>query len=152
VYSHISRSETRSFWGFKRYQLSARLYVAADERGILARHRLQRIEIFHDPLRDELEASAVTAHDRASAGGLFVTKARVAAAITASEVSALTSATHRSLREIGHIEQVLKDSIDQIDQHLQTAGAYSGETEDIFMPGTDDDTTPPAEWPRVWRA
>ena len=172
MYSHISRSETRSFWGFKRYQLSARLYVAADERGILARHRLQRIEIFHDPLRDELEASAVTAHDRASAGGLFVTKARVAAAITASEVSALTSAiralrafritvgdlldgvtiTHRSLREIGHIEQVLKDSIDQIDQHLQTAGAYSGETEDIFMPGTDDDTTPPAEWPRVWRA
>jgi|SRR6185503_14853886 hypothetical protein len=171
MYKHLARSETRSFWGFARYQLSARLYVTPDERRILTRHRLQRIEIFHDPVRDDLEASTIAAHDSAKARGLFVTKVRDAAAITASEISAITSAiralrafritvgdlldgvtiTHRSLREIGHIEQILKDSIDDIDQSLQTAVAYSGETEDIFMPGTDDDTTPPAEWPRVWR-
>jgi hypothetical protein len=171
MYSHISRSEGRSFWGFKRYQLSARVYLAADERRIIESHRLHRMEIFYDPLRDQLDASAAAAHDKAKARGLFVTHARDAAAIAASEFRALASAiralrafritvgdllsgvtiTHRSLRNIGEVERVLTECVDHIDRFLQSAGAYSAETEDIFAPGADDDTTPPADWPRVWR-
>jgi hypothetical protein len=129
------------------------------------------MEIFYDPLRDALDAKAAAAHDKAKARGLFVSRARDAIPITVSEVSALSSAiralcafritvgdllsgvtiTHRSLRNITEVERVLTECVDHIDRFLQSAGSYSADTEDIFAPGPDDDTTPPADWPRMWR-
>jgi hypothetical protein len=171
MYSHIARSETRSFFGFKRYCLTAKIQLTPEEMHIIRHHRLDRIEIFHDPIRDELDANATSAHEKAKARGLFITTARDASAICASEIRALVStvrASHAfditvadllrgvtiinpSLRAIGEIEQVLIDCIDQIDRSLQTARNYSDDTEDIFAPGTNDDTTvPPNLWPRFW--
>lgn len=135
-------------------------------------HELHRIEIFHDPIRDELDAKATSNHEKAKARGLFVTTARDASAVCVSEFRALVSAisallafnitaadllrgvtiTNKSLRAISDIEQVLVDCIDQIDRALRTARSYSGETEDIFAPGTKDDATlPPNLWPSIWR-
>jgi hypothetical protein len=170
MYFHISRSESRSFLGFKRYRLTAQIHPTPQEMRIIERHFLHRMEIFHDPTRDELNAVAISAHEKAKARGLFVTKARDASAVCASEIRALVSTirallafdiavfdllrgvaiTHHSLRAIGEIEQVLIDCIDQIDQSLKTASSYADETEDIFTPGTDDTTVPPNQWPRIW--
>jgi len=137
----------------------------------MERHRLRRIEIFYDPIRDELNASAERAHERAKARGFFVTKASDASAICMSEMSALVSTirallafnitvadllrgvtiTNRSLRAIAEIEQVIIDCIDDIDRSLQTARRYADETEDIFAPETDDDAmVHPNQWPRTW--
>ena len=171
MYSHIARSESRSFLGFKHYRLTARIHLTAQEIQIVERHRLRRIEIFYDPIRDELNAGAERAHEGAKARGLFVTRARDASAICVSEMSALVSTirallafnitvadllrgvtiTNRSLRAIAEIEQIIIDCIDDIDRTLQTARRYTDQTEDIFAPGTDDDTTaPPHQWPRMW--
>jgi len=171
MYSHIARSESRSFLGFKQYRLTARLHLTAREIQIVERHRLRRFEIFYDPIRDELNANAVRAHERAKACGLFVTKASDASTICVSEMRALVSTirallafnitvadllrgvtiTNRSLRGIAAIEQVIIDCIDDIDRSLQTARRYVDETEDIFAPGTDDDASvPPNQWPRAW--
>jgi hypothetical protein len=172
MYSHISRSETRSFLGFLRYCLSAKIQLTAQEMQVMEHHRLNRIEIFYDPIRDELNANAESAHEKAKARGLFVTKAYDASVICAAEIRALVSTiralrafnitfddlvrgvtiTHRSLQAIGEIERVLIDCIDHIDRTLQTARSYADETEDIFEPGTNDDTTvSPNRWPRNWR-
>jgi hypothetical protein len=139
---------------------------------IVQLHRLNRIEIFYDPIRDELTEKATSAHEKAKAQGLFVTKARDATAICSAEINALVltiramrafnitlddlvrgvTITHYSLRGIGEIEQVLIDCIDHIDRTLQTARSYVDETEDIFEPGTNDDhTVSPNQWPRFWR-
>ena len=171
MYSHVSRSETRSVFGFLRYRLSAQLYLTAQEMQIMEHHRLKRIEIFHDPFRDTLNANAESAHEQAKARGLFVTSARDASAICVAELRALAlmirallafnitlddllrgvTITHSSLRAIGEIEQVLIDCIDHIDRALQSARRYAGETEDIFEPGPDDPATvPPSQWPRIW--
>jgi hypothetical protein len=172
MYSHISRSETRSFLGVRRYCLTAKIHLTPQEIHIIEYHCLYRIEIFHDPIRDGLDADATSAHEKARARGWFVTKARDASAVCASEIQTLVltirallafnitvadllrgvTITNRSLRAIGEIEQVLIDCIDHIDRWLQTARSYSDETEDIFAPGTNDDTTvPPNQWPRTWR-
>ena len=171
MYSHISRTETRSFFGFLRYSLSAQIHLTPQEMHVVECHRLTRIEIFHDPIRDELAANAASSHEKAKGRGLFVTKARDASAICAAEIRAVVSTvrallafnitlddllrgvtiTHHSLRAIGEIEQVLIDCIDHIDRSLQSARRYADETEDIFKPGADDDTgVPPNQWPRTW--
>lgn len=137
----------------------------------MKRHGLQRIEIFYDPIRDELNARAERAHESAKSRGLFPTRVGDASTVCASEISALVSTirallafnitvvdllrgvtiTNRSLRAINEIEQVLIDCIDHVDQSLETARRYTDETEDIFGPGTNDDATvPPNQWPRVW--
>jgi hypothetical protein len=171
MYSHVARSETRSFFGFKRYCLMAKIHLTPQELHIMEHHRLYRIEIFHDPIRDELDAKAASEHEKAKARGLFVTTTRDASAICAAELRALVSAirallafnitvadlvrgvtiTNPSLRAISEIEKVLVECIDHIDRALQTARSYSDETEDIFAPGTNDDTTvPPNQWSRIW--
>jgi len=171
MHSHISRSETRSLLGLKRYCLTAKIHLTPEELHIMEHHQLYRIEIFHDPIRDELEAKATSEHEKAKARGLFVTAARDASAVCVSEVRALVSTirallafnitvadllrgvtiTNQSLQAIGQIEQLLIDCIDQIDRALQSARSYAGEIEDIFAPGTNDDTTvPPNRWPNIW--
>ena len=145
--------------------------LSPQELQLVERHRLNRIEIFYDPIRDELNADAERAHERAKARGWFVTKARDAAGVCTAEIHALVSTiralrafnitvrdlvrgvtiTNSSLQAIGEIEQILTDCIDHIDRSLQTARRYADEAEDIFAPGTDDDTTvPPNQWPRIW--
>jgi hypothetical protein len=134
-------------------------------------HCLYRIEIVHDPIREELDARATSAHEKARARGWFVTSARDTSAVCVSEVRALVLAirallafnitvadllrgvtiTNQSLRAIGEIEQVLIECIDQIDRALQSARSYADETEDIFAPGADDEGMPPHLWPRIWR-
>jgi hypothetical protein len=52
MYFHVARSESRSPLGFRRYCLSARIHLTPEEMRIAERHRLERIEIFYDPLRD----------------------------------------------------------------------------------------------------
>ena len=172
MYSHIARSETPSWLGRKRYRLTAQIHPTPQELQVIDRHRLARIEIFHDPFREELNANATAAHQKAKARGMFVTKASDAAAICGSEISALVASvralltfritvadllrgvtiTHRSLQAIGEIEQVLTDCIDIIDRSVQAAHRYSDQTEDIFAPGAEDDTTvPPTHWARNWR-
>ena len=74
MYSHVARSQTFSLFGFPRYQLTAQIYPTPEELHIIKRHRLHRIEIFYDPIRDERYANAETAHAKAKARGLFVTK------------------------------------------------------------------------------
>src|SRR6266478_2034948 len=91
MYSHISRSETRSFLVFKRYCLTAKIHLTPHELHIMEHHRLYRIEIFHDPIRDELDAKATSEHEKAKARGLFVTTARDASAICVSEIRSLVS-------------------------------------------------------------
>src|SRR5216684_1569760 len=163
MYSHIARSESRSFLGFKQYRLTARIHLTAHEIQMVERHRLRRIEIFYDPIRDELNAGAERAHERAKARGLFVTRASDASAICLSEMRALVSTirallafnitiadllrgvtiTNRSLRAIAEIERVITDCIDDIDRYLQSARRYTDQAEDIFAPGTDDDAAVP---------
>jgi hypothetical protein len=171
MYSHISRSETTTFFGLRRYCLSAQIHLTPQEMHLAERYRLNRIEVFHDPIRDDLSANVGSAHGRAKARGLFVTKARDASAICAAEIHAVVSTirallafnitlddllrgvtiTHSSLRAIGEIEQVVIECIDHIDRAVRTARSYADETEDIFTPGTDDDAgLPPNLWPRSW--
>jgi hypothetical protein len=171
MYSHIARSETRSFFGFRQYSLTAKLHLTPQEIQLVERHRLRRIEIFYDPIRDEFNENAKRAHERAKARGLFVTKAGDAAAVCVSEMCALVATvrallafditvadllrgvtiTNRSLRAIADIEQVIISCIDDIDRSLQAARRYAEEAEDIFAPGTDDDTrVPPNQWLQMW--
>ena len=171
MYSHVSRSETRSLFGFLRYRLTAQIQLTPQEMQVMERHRLRRIEIFYDPIRDELTGKAESAHEKARARGWFVTTARDASAICASEIYAVVSAirallafnitlddlvrgvtiTHSSLQAIGEIEQVLIACIDRIDQAVRSARSFADETEDIFAPGTEPDTgLPPNQWPRFW--
>src|SRR5262249_24719732 len=170
MYFHIARTETRSFLGFRRYCLTAKVHLTPREMQLVERHRLNRIEIFYDPIRDELNADAERAHDTAKARGLFVTKERDAAAVRTAEVHVGVSTiralrafnitvkdlvrgvtiTNPSLQAIGEIERILTDCIDHIDRSLQTARRYADGAEDIFAPGTDDTTVPPNQWPRIW--
>ena len=169
--SHITRSTTGTF--FKKYCLSVRIHADPAEVRVIREHRLEAIEIFADPLRQELENLAQAAHERAIARGLFVVRARDAAAITASEISALVSTvraavafkiqvsdllrgvtiSHSSLRAISDIESVLTTCIDNLDTAVRAATSYANDTEDVFAPGTDapDPTVPPAQWTRGWR-
>lgn len=172
MYTHVSRSQTRSVLGRRRYVLAVRLYLTPPERHIIERHRLMRIELFHDPRREQLEADAIAAHAKAKSHGLFVTSARDSLNICIAEISALVSSVrallafritiadlldgvtiqHRSLQAIGDIEHVLAACIDRIDHNVQAALSYSDQTEDIFAPGADDDTTvAPNAWARNWR-
>src|SRR5450631_4209872 len=91
MYSHISRSETKTLLGSRRYCLSAKIHLTPQETHLAERYRLNRVEIFYDPVRDDHHADATSAHARAKARGLFVTKARDASAICAAEVHALVS-------------------------------------------------------------
>src|SRR5215467_4177553 len=138
MYSHIARSETRSLLGFRQYRLTAKIHLTPEELHLVERHRLYRIEIFHDPIRDEFDANATSEHEKAKARGLFVTKARDASAICVSEIRALVSTirallafgitvadllrgvtiTNPSLRAIGEIEQVIVECLDHIDRSL----------------------------------
>ena len=172
MYSHLTRSQTHSWIGFKRYRLTAKIHATPEERQIIDRHGLMRIEVFHDPLRDDLSTHAMAAHDKAKARGLFVTKARDATSICGSEIRALVATarsllafnvtvadlcrgitiTHKSLQAIGEIERILTECIDAIDRHVRAARGYAEATEDIFAPGTEDDgAVPPTEWARTWR-
>jgi hypothetical protein len=172
MYSHVVRSETFSFFGFTRYQLSAQIRPTAEELALIRYHGLHRLEIFHDPLRDDFDAAAAAAHEKAKAHGLFVAKPLDAAQACLSEVSALTTTiravrafnitlgdllhgvtiTHRSLRAIEDMERIIVECIDEIDRSLQTARNYSDQTEDIYAPGTEGDVgTPPRHWTRTWR-
>ncbi len=168
--THVVRSQSGIF--FKTYRLSVRLYVDPEEQFIIRQHRLDRIEVFADPLRDAFADNATAAHDKAKARGLIVTRARDAAAISASEISALVSTVrsmlafklqvsdllqgvtiqHRSLRAIADIETVCTDVIDRIDAAVRAARSYDHRSEDIFAPGNDqEETVPPGEWTRGWR-
>jgi hypothetical protein len=172
MYTHVSRSQTRSLLGCKRYVLAVRLYVTQLERDVVDRHRLERIELFHDPRREQFDADAMAAHANAKSHGLFVTKARDSTTICISEISALVSSIrallafritvadllrgvtiqHRSLQAIRDIEEVLTACIDSIDRSVQAALSYSDQSEDIFAPGPDTDTTiAPNAWVRAWR-
>ena len=172
MHTHLARSTTGLLFGTK-YRLAIRLYVDADELRIIRQHALGRIEVFADPLRDAFAADAAAAHDKAKARGLFVTTARDATAITASELTALVSTVrallafklsvadllrgvtieHRSLRAISDIEKILTDYIDALDAAVRAAGSYAEPTEDIFAPDTDapDAGVPPRQWTRSWR-
>ena len=172
MHSHIARSQSPSWWGVK-YRLSVRLYVDAEELRILRPHRLDRVEVFSDPSRQEFATAALAAHDKAAKYGLIVTKARDTTAIAAAEITALVATLrsllafnirvadllhgvtieHRSLRAITDIETVLTDGLDHIDAAVRAARSYSEETEDVFAPGADDthDNVPPAAWGRTWR-
>lgn len=171
MYTHIIRSVTSSFMGFKRYRLSVRIYVDREDLQIIQHHRLELIEFFHDPIRDELNANASAAHEKVKGHRLIVTTMRDAGTICTSEIRTLVSTvralltfqvtladllqgvsiTHRSLQAIGEIEHVLTECIDRIDHFVRAARSYSDEAEDIFAPGTDaDPTIPPAEWPQTW--
>jgi hypothetical protein len=172
MYSHVVRSETVSFFGFTCYQLSAQIHPTPDELAVIDYHGLHRLEIFHDPSREEFDAAAAAAHQKAKAHGLFVTKPLDAARVCASEVRALTATvralrafditladllhgvtiTHRSLRAIEEIERIVVECIDEIDRSLRTARNYSDQTEDIYAPGSEGDVgTPPRHWTRTWR-
>src|SRR5882724_5529944 len=121
MYSHIVRSESRSLLGFKQYRLTARIHLTAQEIQIVERHRLRRIEIFYDPIRDELNADAERAHERAKARGLFVTKARDAAAVCTAEIHALVS-TIRALRAFNITVRDLVRSVTITNSSLQAIG------------------------------
>ena len=172
MYSHLTRSQTHSWFGFTRYRLTAQIHATPEERQIIDRHGLTRIEVFHDPRRDELSANATAAHEKAKARGLFVTKARDATSICGSEIRALVATaraalafnvtvadlcrgitiTHKSLQAIGEIEHILTECIDAIDRHVRAARGDAEATEDISAPGTEvDAAVPPTEWARTWR-
>ena len=172
MYSHVVRSETVSIFGLTRYRLSAQFRPTPDQLALIQHHRLHRLEIFHDPSREEFDAAAAAAHEKARALGFFVTKALDAASVCASEVRALAATiralrafkitlgdllqgvtiTNRSLRAIQDIERVIVECIDDIDRSLRAARSYSDQTEDIYAPGTEgDDAIPPRHWTRTWR-
>jgi hypothetical protein len=170
MYSHVSRSETCTLFGGKRYRLTAQIHVTPDQRQFIEHARLGRMEIFHDPLRDELDATA--AHERAKARGLLVTTARDATAVVASELRALTNTLrawgafnvsvddlirgvtvqHKSLQAIVEIERAIVECIDHLDSFVCAARGYVDASEDIFAPGTDEErAVPPTAWTRAWR-
>lgn len=171
--SHIARSETHGLFG-KRYQLSAQMHVTPDELHIINHSRLDRIEIFHDPLREQYDDAAAAYHAKAKARGLFVTRARDTAVIVGAETRAVFAAIralrafrvtvgdmlrpggvtleHKSLQAITELERAITECVDTVDRFLRAARGYHDTTEDIFAPGTDKDATvPPAEWPRTWQ-
>jgi hypothetical protein len=172
MYSHITRSETRSLFGGKRYRLTAQIHATPDELHIISHSRLGRIEVFHDPRRDEFAATAAAAHEKAKARGLFVTRARDATAVVGAELRSLIATLralrafnlnvadliggvtiqHKSLQAITEIEGAIIECIDHVDRFLQAARGYADTSEDAFAPGTPDDATvPPTEWTRPWR-
>jgi hypothetical protein len=169
---HIVRSETRSFFGARRYCLSARVTVTPDQMTVITHHGLERTEIFFDPERDRLEQAADDYHQQARARGLFVTKARDAAAVSFAETRAIIASIralnafnitladllrgvtieNASLHAIRDFERILTASVDTINETLQAAAGFSDTTEDVFEPGDEHEpTTPPAQWARTWR-
>lgn len=171
--SHLTRSETYSFVGSRRYTLNAKLHPTPEEMQIIVRNRLDLMELFHDPVREALFAAAAASHQQARSRGLFVTSARDAAAVCVNEISAVISTvralrafnitvadlvhpdgvtiTHKSLQAIREVEQALTECIDYIDRIVRSAQSYVDETEDLLAPGDEGDVTPPSEWPRAWR-
>lgn len=108
MYSHITRSETRTLLGGTRYRLTAQIHATTDELRIIRHSRLGRIEVFHDPRREEFAATAAAAHAKAKARGLFVTKARDATAIASAEfcrcVKSVNPSSGDFLRQLkGHL-------------------------------------------------
>lgn len=171
MYSHVARSETHSWFGAVRYHLTAQIHLTPEETQIMEHHRLRRIEVFYDPMRDEFSGKAESAHEKAKARGWFVTTARDASAVCAAEICSLAftlrallafnitlddlvrgvTITNRSLQAIGEIEQVVTACIDHIDRTVRSARSYADKTEDIFEPGPEDDRgLPPNQWPRIW--
>ena len=63
MYSHVTRSETRSLIGLRKFCVTAKLHLTAREMELLERYRLDRIEIFYDPFRDELKARGIEVTD-----------------------------------------------------------------------------------------
>lgn len=169
---HIARSERYTYFGSRRYRLTARLIVTGPEQAIISRHYLDRTEIFFDPDRDRFQRAAEAHHDDARAPGLFVTKVRTAAAVSLAETRAIVAAVRAlgaftltlddllsgttveqpSLQAIRDLERVLVASVDTIDETVQAAISYSEPSEDVFASGTNDDATvSPNQWPRLWR-
>jgi hypothetical protein len=169
---HIVRSETRTFFGSRLYQLAARVTTTPDEIAVINHHGLDRTEIFFDPERDQLEQAAEDYHQQARARGIFTTKMRDAMAVSIAETRAILSSRRAlrafnislgdllrgvtienpSLHAIRDFERILIASVDTIDEALQAAARFSEPTEDMFEPGDEHEpTTPPTQWPRTWR-
>lgn len=174
MYSHIIKSPTRSLLGRKRYQLSARIDVDPEELRIIRHSRLDRIELFSDPVRQELFAAAAASHEKAKSYGLFASTARDATKVCGAEIRALVSTlravrafeihfgdllnggvtiAHTSLQAITIAEKALTECIDRIDHFVQAARSYSDGSEDFFAPGTSEpepNDTHPRDWPFSW--
>ena len=169
--THVSRSTTATWFGTK-YRLSVRIFADLEELAILRDHHLDRVEVFADPQRDDFNAAAMAAHDKAKARGLFIGKARDTSAIAAAELTAIFATVrallafnlrvsdllrgvtieHRSPRAIVDIETTITEFTDRIDAAVCAARGYDHRSEDVFAPGTDEDgTVPPGQWTRSWR-
>jgi len=137
MYSHIARSESRSLLGFKQYRLTARIHLTALEIQIVERHRLRRIEIFYDPIRDELNANAERAHERAKARGLFVTRASDTSVICVSEMRALVSTIRALLAFNITVADLLRIKINQgqtnADSHFPNGRALIDDVTDTLL-------------------
>jgi hypothetical protein len=172
MHTHIRRAT--SGWLFKKYLLSVKVFVDADELAVIKHNRLDRMEAFVDPVRDAFDDAAAAAHAEAGKRGIIVTRARDTAAIVAAEARALIATTrsltafkitvadllgrgvtieNRSLRQIADIEQVMVEFIDRLDAAVQAAARFDHRGEDVYAPGTQepDAGVPPAEWARTWR-
>lgn len=162
----------KSTWFGTIYCRSFKLYAEAEEHRILRSHKLTRVTLWVDALRDEYAAAAAAAHDRAKQRGLFVSNMSDTAVITANELTALyktirslnacsvsiadlcrgVDIKHRSLRALEDLTTSLIAAIDNIDAAIRAARAYEIGAEEIYAPGDDEDkTVPPAEWTRGWR-
>lgn len=170
--SHVIRSQIPTFWGSHRYRLFARIYPTPAERQLIGRHRLEAVEIFHDPVREHFTAQSDAAHRRAKAHGLFVAKAGDAIGVLGAEIVASVAAirglrafnitvadllngvtiTHKRLTAIGEIETAVVDCIDHIARTVEAARRYSDEVQDLYEPANErPDAVRPADWPRAWR-
>ena len=173
---HITRSRPYILFPFRTYRLDAKLDVTPQEYAIIRAHKLHSFEIFHDPHRDHLIAQAEAARARVRAmpsvwfsktperdtlvaireswreNGYWI-RSMLAFRITIGNLISGISITNRRLTEISKVENVLHQSVDDIEATVAAALRFQDGYEDVHAPGRDDDenrAVRPNEWPSSW--
>ena len=171
----FTRRQFRTWYGARRYNLSARLEVSPAERAAIYSHGLHKFEVFaDDAYRDDLRRRADAARQRspsmfsmgepseiAIANGKIVleTMRELALLVRASRVFKITvgdlvngvSVAHRSINDITDIERVLAKSVGVIAGTVASAVAFQDQAETVIDLETEDTGTDPATWGSAWR-
>ena len=177
MYLHCTGSTTRSLFGGRRYRATFKIIATDAEYRAIHEHGLGRLEITHDPVRDDFYKRAEAAHERHKALPIcylpetplqaaaiagqhwlelsrqlaLLARASLSFRVTVNDLVAGTSIMHRNINAIVEIKAILSKSVHAINSTVAAALEFQHGFENVLSTeAADDGTTPPNDWPAAW--
>ena len=166
----IGRSETHGWLGRRVYRLSIGLDADAVEREVIARHRLDRAEVWVSPAALQLEAAAESAFERAAAAtgwswaatrralalnleGLRHARAGgLEARVTVADLITGTTLEADEVSELTAAEAGIANGFAGLAARVAALVAFEDGEEVVVEPPAEDQGVPPARWVRGGRS